>query len=224
MVFPAALGLWLLRRRAWSGVGTAIATGLGGLALGAVLFGPDTTVTFFQDVLFARHEGETFTGRADPGQTVGGAQRQIAALTGIGSPLLPVLALLSVSPAVAVLYRRVDTDLRRQTAVLGTIIGMLLVLPLQRLYMPLFAYPLLVVLYTLPSGRARTVFLAGLLLTYARTTHEIVVGTLRAAPLPTGVDSLLIDIAGLSYTFVLPATAGLWLLLGACVLVHSGGH
>jgi len=225
-VFPAAVGLWLLRRRAWTAVTTAVGTGLAGLALGAVLLGPETTLTFFEDVLLARHEGETFTGRPDPGQTVGGAQRQIAALTGLGSPLLPVLAVLSVSPAVAVLYRRVDTDLRRQTAVLGTIIGVLLVLPLQRLYMPLFAYPLLVVLYTLPSGRTRILFLAGLLLTYARTTHEIVVGTLRASPFPAGVESLLVDIAGLSYTFVLPATAGLWLLLGACVLVHadSDGH
>jgi hypothetical protein len=228
-VFPAALGLWLLRRRAWSGVGTAIATGLGGLALGAVLFGPDTTVTFFQDVLFARHEGETFTGRPDPGQTVGGAQRQVAALTGLGSPVVPALALLSVAPAVGSLYRRVDTELRRQTAVLGTIIGVLLVLPLQRLYMPLFAFPLLVVLCTLPSGRARQLFLVGLLFTYARTTHEIAVGALRATPLPAGVESLLIELAGVSYTFVLPTTLGLWLLLGACVLVHTshssvGGH
>lgn len=228
-VFPAALGLWLLRRRAWRAVAVAIATGLGGLTLGAVVLGPETTLTFFEDVLFARHGGESFAGRPDPGQTVGGAQRQIAALTGLGSPLVPVLALLSVAPVVALLYRRVDTDLRRQTAVLGTIIGVLLVLPLQRLYMPLFAFPLLVVLYTLPSGRARHLFLVGLLFTYARTTHEIVVGPLRAAPFPASVESLLIGLAGVSYTFVLPTTFGLWLLLGACVLVHTnhssvGGH
>jgi hypothetical protein len=225
-VFPAALGLWLLRRRAWRGVATAIVTGLGGLTLGAVVLGPDTTLTFFQDVLFARHEAETFAGRPEPGQTAGGAQRQVAALTGLGSPVVPVLAVLAVAPLVAALYRRVDTDLRRQTAVLGTILGVLLVLPLQRLYMPLFVFPLLVVLYTLPSGRARTLFLVGLLFTYARTTHEIVVGTLQTVPLPGGVESLLIELAGVSYTFVLPTTLGLWLLLGACVLVHSsrGGH
>lgn len=218
-VFPAAFGLWFLRTRAWKAVGAALATGVGGLVLGAIVLGPDVTVTFFEEVLLGRYEGETFEGRPEPARTVGGAQRQIAALTGLGSPLLSVLAVLAVAPVVVKLYQRVETDRQRLAAVLGTIIGFLLVFPLQRLYMPLFAFPLVVLLYTLPSGRARSVFLLGLLFSYARVSYEVVMATLPSLPVPAVIESGLRWAATLFYTVLLPSTLGLWLLLGACVLV-----
>lgn len=219
-VFPAAFGLWFLRRRAWTAVATALVTGTVGLLLGALLLGPEATVTFFEDVLLARQEDESISGRPEPGQSVGGAQRQVAAVTGLGSPLVPVLAVLVVAPVLVTLYRHVETDRETQAAVLGTIICVLLALPLQRLYMPLFAFPLLVLLYTLPSGTARSLFLLGLLATYARVTYGVVVSVLGALPVPAGLETSLLSLAGAAYTFVLPSTVGLWLLLGACVLVH----
>jgi len=215
-VFPAAIGLWLLRRRAWRGTAAAIATGVGGLALGAAVLGPDVSATYLQDVLLARWEGETFDGVPDPDQSAGGAQRQIAALTGLGSPALAVLALLVLVPPLAVMYRRIDTDRRRQAAVLGTIVATLLFVPLQRLYMPLFAFPLVVLLYTLPAGRARSVLLAGVVVSYVRVTFGLVTAVVTALPLPPGIESA----TAAAFTFALPPTLGLWLLLAACVLVH----
>jgi len=217
-VFPAAIGLWLLRIRARRAVAAAIATGLGGLALGALVLGPDLTVTYVQDVLLGRYEGHDFHGAPAPGETTGGTQRQIAVLTGLGSPVTALLALLVLVPAVVPLYRRIDTDVRRQAAILGTILATLLFMPLQRLYMPLFVFPLLVLLYTLPGGRARTVLVAGTLLTYLRIEYGVVAAGIELLPLPAGIESVALSVAENLFTFVLPTTLGLWILLGACLL------
>jgi hypothetical protein len=217
-VFPAAIGLWLLRIRARRAVAAAIATGLGGLALGALLLGPDLTVTYVQDVLLGRYEGHDFHGAPEPDETTGGAQRQIAVLTGLGSPVTALLALLVLAPAVVPLYRRIDTEVQRQAAILGTILATLLFMPLQRLYMPLFVFPLLVLLYTLPGGRARTVLVAGSLVTYLRIEYGVVAAGIESLPLPAGVESAALSVAADLFAFVLPTTLGLWILLGACVL------
>jgi hypothetical protein len=221
-VFPAAIGLWLLRRRAWRGVAAAIATGLGGLALGALILGPEVTVTYVQDVLLGRLEGETYDGAPAPDQSVGGAQRQLAALTGLGSSVLGIAAVLVVAPVLVALYRRVDTDARRQAAVLGTILCILLAIPLQRLYMLLFAFPLLVLLYTLPSSRARTVLILGALVSFVRVSYELAVTTVEGLPLPAVATETALAMLDSLFTVALPTTLGMWLMLAGCVLVHYG--
>jgi len=229
-VFPAAFGLWFLRQRAWRAVAAAVLTGLGGLAVGALVLGPDTTVAFFQNVLLDRFEGETFAGRPAPTDSVGGAQRQIAALTGLGSPLLPAFAALVVGIPLWILYGAVDTDRGRLAAALGTIVATLLVLPLQRLYMPLFAFPLVVLLYASPPDRARQVLFGGLLCSYVRTNHDVATATIEGLGLPTGIETTLVGASELLFTFVLPPTLGLWLVLAGCVLAaraergQSAGH
>jgi len=223
-VFPAAIGLWLLRRRAWRGVAAALATGLGGLALGALALGPDVTATYIQDVLLGRYEGQTFAGTPAPDETVGGAQRQLAVLTGLRSPALGALAVLVLAPVVLALYRRVDTDARRQATILATIIGVLLAVPLQRLYMPLFAFPLLVLLYTLPAGRARRALILGALVSFFRVNYSVTATTVEAVPLPAAVTDPLLSVLRALFTFVLPTTLGLWIMLLGCVLVHYGSR
>ena len=223
-VFPAAVGLWLLRRRAWRSVIVATATGLSGLAFGAVLLGPDVTETYVRDVLLGRYEGETFGGVPEPDQTTGGAQRQLAALTGLGSPALGILALAIVGPAVLALHRRIDTDERRLAAMLGTVLGVLLVLPLQRLYMPLFAFPLLVLLYTLPSGRGRRLLLLGTLVSSVRVTYDLAASTVETMPLPGALSEPLLSLIEMLFVFVLPTTLGLWLLLAGCLFVQFGSE
>lgn len=219
-VFPALVGLWLLRLRAWRGVAAALATGLGGLALGALVFGPDLTVTYLEDVLLGRYEDETFAGRPDPMDSTDGIQRQLAAL-GIGSPFATMLAVGILTPAVLALYRRIDTDLRRQTAVLGTLVATLLFFPLQALYFPLLAFPLLLLLYLLPPGHPRTVLVAGVLVSFLRPSYEMVAEILVALPIPGGAEATLLTGTEALFTFILPPTVGLWLLLAACLLVHS---
>jgi len=50
-VFPAVLGLWFVRRRAWQGLAAVLVTGLAGLVVGVLVFGLDLTVTYLTDVL-----------------------------------------------------------------------------------------------------------------------------------------------------------------------------
>lgn len=220
-VFPAFVGLWLVRTRAWVGIGAALATGLGGLLLGAVLLGPDLTVTYLQDVLLARFEEETFEGRPAPTQTTDGLPRQLAALgvTGLPATMLSVAIL---GPLLALCLRSVEAGARRIAAMLGTLVVMLLVLPLQPLYFPLLAYPLVLALYLFPVGPARTLLVAGTLLTYLRVSFDLLEMVLASVPLPGAVVDGILQVADPVFTFVLPPTLGLWMVLAACVLVQRG--
>lgn len=218
-VFPAVLGLYLLRRRAFRGVAVATAIGVAGLVVGFFALDPDVTVTYFSEVLTGRYDG--FDGAPDPTQTRGGAQRQIAAIFGLGPPYLTPLAGLALAPVLAYLYTDIGTDIQRQTAILGTILVTLLFFPLQRLYMVLFVAPLVLVLYSVPAGRARSTLLLGALVSFARLDFSLVEVALTSVPLPGAVQSpLLTAIEGL-FRVVLPPTLGMWLLLLGCVLVTS---
>lgn len=219
-VFPAAIGLWLVRRRSWRGLAAALVTGFGGLGLGVLVFGPDLTVTYLTDVLTGRHDG--FQGAPEPTETRGGAQRQIAALSGLSTPLVTGLAFCVLVPVVGALYRRVNTDERRQAAILGTIIATLLFLPLQRLYLSLLFVPLVVLLARLPAGRARTSLLAGSLVSFARVDYNVVTATVEQIPLPASVETATLLVSETVLRVVLPPTLGLWILLGGCLLVQYG--
>jgi DNA-binding transcriptional regulator YdaS (Cro superfamily) len=216
-VFPAVLGLWLLRRRAYRGVAVAIAVGLTGLLVGLLALGPDVTATYLTDVLTGRYDG--FDGAPDPTQTRAGAQRQIAALFGIGPPYVTPLAALSLAPILGYLYLDVETAIQRQATALGTILVVLLFLPLQRLYMVLFVFPLVLLLYQLPGGRSRTLLLGSTLVSFVRLDFGVVEETMTALPLG-GLDAPLLATVERLFEVVLPPTLGMWLLLGACVLIH----
>jgi len=216
-VFPAVLGLWLLRRRAYRGVALAIAVGVTGLLVGLLALGPDVTVTYLSDVLTGRYDG--FDGAPDPDQTRGGAQRQVAAVFDIGPPLVTPIAALALAPVVGYLYLSVESDLQRLATALGTILATLLFLPLQRLYMVLFAFPLVLLLYRLPGGRPRLLLIVGTLVSFVRTEFSIVRDTLTPLPLG-GVEMPLVATLERLFEIVLPPTLGMWLLLGACVLIH----
>jgi hypothetical protein len=216
-VFPAVLGLWLLRRRAHRGVLVAIVVGVSGLLVGLVALGPDVTVTYLTEVLTGRYDG--FDGSPDPTQTRDGAQRQVAALFGLGPPLVTPLAALALAPVLGYLYLDVETDLQRQATVLGTILVTLLFLPLQRLYMVLFMFPLVLLLYRVPSGRSRILLLGASLVSFARIDFAILEAVLTALPLGEIEAPLRSGFARL-FEVVLPPTLGMWLLLAACVLIH----
>ncbi|MCU4926413.1 DUF2029 domain-containing protein [Halobacteria archaeon AArc-dxtr1] len=216
-VFPAAIGLWLLRLRSWGGVAAAIGTGLAGLALGAVVLGPELTVQYFSEVLLGRAEGATFEGTPDPERTLVTARRQVSAL-GAPSSLVTVLTLTILAPLVAVLYRRIDTDRRRLAAILGTLLVLLLAMPLQALYFSLLLYPLLVLLYVLPAGWVRRLLLAGMLLLYIRPGPDSV--AVVVAPLPAGIESAAMGAAEAAFAFVQLPTLGMWLLVVACLWIQ----
>ncbi|WP_248516467.1 glycosyltransferase family 87 protein [Salinarchaeum laminariae] len=221
-LFPATLGLWLVRSRRYRAVGAAIATGVGGLVLGALVFGPDLTVEYLGEVLLERFEGQTFEGTPDPDRNHTTVRRMLAAIFGGSSAIVTPLAFAIVVPPVAYCYRDVSTDARRQAAVLATLVGTLLVMPLQPLYFSFLFLPVVVLAVGLEAGWPRRALFAGTLHTFTFAgpgTVEAVAG-----PLPDSLGASLVDLGRSVFSVILPPTVGMWLVLTACVLIHARGR
>lgn len=223
-VFPVLIGLWLARLRAWRTIGAATAAGLGGLVAGGLLLGPSLTRSYLTEVLLARFHGSTFPGRPDPAAHVGGIHRQLAAIWPAGSTWHTPLAIVILGTLLATALWRVDTDRRRDTGALATLIVMLLFFPLQPLYFPLLAVPLVLVLYRLPPGAPGWLLIVGAVVTMVRTEHAAATAAIRVAPLPGGLTAWLVGVSDVMFRTILPPTLGLWILLAACVIYQVRGN
>lgn len=223
-LFPAILGVWFLRRRHWRAVTAAIVAAVTLFVAGLLLFGPDTTGTYLFDVLPGQFQDEAFAGTPNPARNFSTARRQITALVpGLPAALLSPVTFALLAPPVAVLYRRTDTTRRRLTAVLGTLVATLLFLPLEPLYLSIAYYPLVLLLFCLPTGWPRRLLVGGLLWTYAVVSMATVRGFLSVADLSAATEARVIEAAATVFTVIQPPTVGLWLLLSACVLYHVTG-
>lgn len=164
--FPALVGVWLLRRRAWRAVGAAVLTGVAGLGLGLLAFGPDTSLAYVTEALLPRASDDAFAGGLDPGAAYVTVRRPLSVLfPGLGSLGLTVAALVVVAPAVGALYARLDvgTLVGRLVGAYATVAGTLAVLPSFPVYGVLLYFPVVPLLYVL-EGRPYRVFVAGALL------------------------------------------------------------
>nr|WP_303651826.1 glycosyltransferase family 87 protein [Halovenus rubra] len=217
-VFPAVLGLWLLRRRSYRAVVAAVVFGFAGILVGIFALGPDVTETYFTEVLTGRYDG--FDGAPEPAATRGGAQRQVAAIFGIGPPYVTPLAAVVLGPILGYLYLDVGTDNKKNATVLGTVLVALLFFPLQRLYMVLFIVPLVVLLYRLPSGRPRQLLVVGTLVSTVRVSFPVVETAVRGLGVAGPLESALLAVGHRFYEVILFPTLGMWLLLLGCVFVH----
>ncbi|WP_353635181.1 glycosyltransferase family 87 protein [Halobacterium sp. NMX12-1] len=216
-LFPALVGVWLLRQRAWRAVAAATATGLAGLAVGLLAFGPDASVTYFTETLAGESAVASFADGTDPTAPYATIRRQLAALAPElpASWLLPVGALV-LAPVFAGVNRAVGDFRSRLVALQGTLQATLLLLPLEPFYVILVLFPLLALLYALGDGWPRRLLLAGALLLLVPIMWPTV--TTAIAVLPAGAASILRDAATGLFSFVLPPTVGAWLVLAGCLL------
>lgn len=216
-VFPAAIGLWLVRLYSWKGVAVAIGVGLGTLVVGLV-FGLELTQQYLSEILLDRHDSQ-IDRVTQLGPDTGGAHRQLTALTGITGPWLTVLTGAVLLPLLALAYRRVDTDIHRLTAVLATVSVLLLFMPLQPLYNALLYFPVVILVFALAAGPARWLVHLGILWTLVMVSHDNFVAYLHH--LPDVLAGPAETIADAVYTFAIPPDLGLWCFLAAAILVHS---
>ena len=79
-VFPALVGVWLLRRRAWQAVGAAVVTGVTGIGLGLLAFGPETTLAYVTEAVLPRASDDAFAGGLDPGAAYVTVRRPLSVL------------------------------------------------------------------------------------------------------------------------------------------------
>ncbi|WP_136715489.1 glycosyltransferase family 87 protein [Halorientalis salina] len=220
-VFPAAVGVWLLRQRAWRAVGTAIGTGLGLMALSVLAYGPDLNVFYVTEALLPRLEHEQFLGGLDPSATYLTLRRPLSVLFPQGPSLLWVAgALCLLAPPVAYLYRDTDAAIDRLVAIQGTLVAILLFFPSFPIYAVILYFPLIPLLYLLESGRARSLFVGGALLANLSIRLDDLRAVLELLPVGSGVTDGVLAVAAPVFTVGTPPLYGFLLVLAACVLVR----
>lgn len=215
-VFPALVGVYLLRVRAWRAVGGAIATGLGGLVLGALAFGHEKTRSFFVDVLVPRGETDLFVGGYPPGETYYvTVQRPLSHLLWTVWPeapaaALPVLAAAFLAVPLVICYRDVATHRGRLLAITATCVVTVVFFPAYRLYLVLLYFPLVVLLYSVRDRRVLVPLAVGTLLAGVPARPGRLVAAASGLPEP------LATLGTAAATLGTTQLWGLALILGTC--------
>lgn len=213
-LFPALIGIWLLRLRSWRAVLAAIATGVGGLVGGVLILGSGPLDTWWTSVI----AGELSVGAFPAGPTAAspyvGLRRQLIAIAP-GLPrswLLPV-GLAVMTPALVASYRTVDAFKDRLIALEATVLVSLLVLPLEPFYAAVVLFPTIPLLYLVENPVSRRLLGVGVVLVFVPISWGTVQMALGAPAAPGQLTDALRGI----FAVVRPSDIGSWALLGACV-------
>jgi len=218
-VFPALVGAWLLRRRAWRAIVAAVATGVGLFLLGLLAFGPDLTAAYFTEALAREASVGTFEGGPDPASNKVTIRRQIAFL----APWVPADLLLPVgaallAPVVLAASRTMATLRDRLVALQATLLAMLILVPLEPFYFSLAVFPSVVLLYLIRGRWPRRLYLAGFLLAAAPLTMSSATVWIETLSLSPGMAGAITSAARSVFSFALIPMYGIWLMFGACAL------
>lgn len=217
-LFPALVGAWLVRRRAWRAIAAATATGLGLLVAGLAVFGAGAYETYVTSILTGEASVGTFAGGPDPRAPYATLRRQLALVApSLSGTALLAVSLAIVAPVLAAANRSVATTTDRLVAVHATLAATLLAFPLEPFYRVLHAATLVPLLYAL-DGTPRRLFIAGAALVVVPIAYPdvAIVAGLPVVPSPVG-DSLLAGARAL-FSVVLPPTIGSWLVIAGCLL------
>lgn len=221
-LYPALLGAWLIRLRARRAIAAAAGTGVGLSILGAFLFGPDLTVTYVAEALPREASVATFADGPDPDAPQMTIRRQIGFL----APWLPEslffpVAALVLAPVVLAASRTVETTTDRLVALQATLLATLSLFSLEPFYLSLSVFPTVPLLYAIEGRWPRRLFLLGALVAFSpvtTSTVEIWIGTLGLGP---GLATSLRSTVRAAFSFALPPTYGVWLMLAGCVAFRS---
>ncbi|SDR43519.1 Protein of unknown function [Natronobacterium texcoconense] len=215
-VFPAAIGLWLLRLRAWWTVAAAVATGVGGLTLGALVFGLERTRTFFLEALLPRSDGDAFAGGLDPAEPYVTIRRPLSVLFDLEPTLLSILAAVVLLVPLAYVYTGIDSPRDRLVGAHATVLVVFVYFPSFPLYYVITFGTLIPLLYVLEDRSVRLLFVGGALLANLALTG----GTLEdvAAVAPPAVAGPLLAVGMPFLTLSTPVLAGVIAMLSGCVL------
>lgn len=216
-VFPTLVGLYLLRVRAWRAVAAALATGAGGLAASALVFGPDTLRRFVVDVLLGRTDTAAFVGGYPPdGRYYVTLQRPLSHLLWAVAPdapatVLPVLSVVVLAPVVAYCLLDCESALDRFVALHATLTAALLVMPSLRPHLVVLFVSWLPLLYAFHGRPAGWPFVAGGLLAAVPQWPDELAATARTLPEPLGTAGATAASVGTLQLY------GLLAMLYACV-------
>lgn len=217
-VFPALVGLYLLRVRSWRAIGGAVAVGGGGLLASVVVFDVATLRRFFVDVLFERSELDQFVGGYPPDETYYVTiQRPLSHVLWEVWPnapehALPVLAAAVLAPILAYCYLDLETQTDRLVAVHATLTATVIFMPALRWYLALLFFSWVALLYVWHDSPLLLPFAAGGIVAGITSSPETMLDRVEGYPAP--FDVLLEPL----YAVGTLQLYGLALMLAACVL------
>lgn len=223
-LFPALVGAWLIRRRAWRTIAAATATGVGLALVGLVAFGPDATVVWATRTVPGEMSVGAFGGGPDPGAPYLGLRRQFSMVAPwIPDDLLLPASLLTVTPVVLASYRTFGSRVSRLVGLQATLLATLTVFPLEHFYLSIALFPTVALLYLIDAGAvdpgpARPLYLGGALVASVPMTLGGLHSALATLPLPAAVESAILGAVTPTFAFALPPTYGVWAMLAACVV------
>ncbi|MFT4964723.1 MAG: hypothetical protein ACI9PP_002007 [Halobacteriales archaeon] len=218
-LFPALVGVWLLRRSAWRAIVAATVTGLSLLGIGTLIFGTGALETYVTKVVAGEAAVASFPDGPDPTEPYVTVRRQLVFLfPGLPSAWLFPVSLGLLGPVFVGVNRIMTNRTSRLVAFQGTLLATLILFPLEPFYLILSLFPLVPLLYLLESGTPRRLFLGGALVLSVPTTYDTVVTMVSVLALPAGVESVIQEIVRGTFSFALPPMYGIWLVLGACLL------
>ncbi|QCC46488.1 glycosyltransferase family 87 protein [Halobellus limi] len=216
-LFPAIVGVWLLKRRSWRAVASATAVGVGGLLAGVVAYGTEPTVTFFSKVVFDRAETAAFVGGYPADATFYVTlQRPLSHVVWGLFPnappeVLTPLAALAGAGILLALYADVETLRGRLIAVFATLVVTVTLIPALQWYLVLLFFPMIPLWYVW-EGPGRRLFLAGGAVMFANEYPGSLVEAVREFGFPPLLEVVLVDV----FTFATVPLYGIIIMLIAC--------
>lgn len=218
-VFPAAVGLWFVGRRAWRAVAGAAATVAGLGVLGIAVLGLETTRRYLFAVLPGRLEIDAFAGGLDPGAGYATLRRPLSVLApGVDPGLYGVAAAALLAPVLALTYLDLSGPLDRLVAIHATVLVALLALPSLLTWYLIVFFSLVGLLYLLPPGRPRQLLVAGGLVSGFSTGFGGLARALAVLPVSEPLREGVLGVARPVFALGTPVLWGSLLMLAACAL------
>lgn len=221
-IFPGAVGLYLLRRRAWRAIAAAVGTAAGLTVAGLLAFGVDTYRTYVVDALLARREVDAFAGGLSPTRAMVTLRRPLSVTFPTVDPTwYAVGAAVLLAPVLAVLYRRPDSRTDWHVALHATLVATLLWFPSLLVYYAYLTPTLVVCCYDLPPGRGRSLFVAGALVANLSVSYRGVSEALRTLPVSGDFADFVRELLRPVLMLGTPVLYGCLLMLAGCVVYRA---
>jgi hypothetical protein len=218
-IFPGAVGLYLLRRRAWRAIAAAVGTAAALTVAGLLAFGVDTYRTYVVDAVLARREVDAFAGGLSPFEAMVTLRRPLSvAFPAVDPTWYAVGAAALLAPVLALVYWQPASRTDWHVALHATLVTMVLWFPSLLVYYAYLTPSLVVCCYDLPTGRGRSLFVAGALVANLSVSYRGVSEALRTLPVSGGSADVVRELLRPVMTVGTPVLYGCLLMLAGCVV------
>lgn len=218
-LFPALFGVWLVRKRSWLALKSAVLTGLSAVTVSILAFGIDRNLNYAWFILTERSRIRDLGNTLSPNFSALTLSRPLSVfLPNVEPHLYPLVALTILAPILVILSYQIETIEARLLAYLGTLVGMLLLSPASNIHHVIFLYfPLVPLLYLLNHEPTRTLLHVGTIVMLFPIQPMQVETVLGMAPLPLVIEALVADAVREILTTGTMTLWGLLIVLCGCL-------